>query len=63
MTPSNKFVANQRLKLPWKYLKHGIGVAFMVSPREGYRSPKHSRAIGSNDRELFMGYLESTRKS
>lgn len=62
MTPTNRFVVNQRLKLSWKYLKHGMGVAFMLSSREGSPVTNLPKLSKHDDQNVFMNYLDSVRK-
>ncbi len=56
MTPINRFLLNHRLKLSWKFLKHGTGVVLGIDKREGDRQQPSRAYISDN---VFMRYLES----
>ncbi len=53
MTPTNRFVLDRQRRLRWKFVKHGLGVMFMMTEREGNQKPLPKRE------NVFLKYLGS----
>ncbi len=53
MTPAHRFVLARQRRLRWKFVKHGLGVIFMVQDREGGQKPSQKRE------NVFLKYLDS----